>query len=509
MAMRPRQYLRVAVAAWSLMLVLGAVTVGGTAADQTVFPNPFGDDGVFTDIRAGSNGEDIGDAFFLREDDRLQIQMFLDVNDFIETHVCLSGAPFTGRIPPGLCQHQKQGLPSDSYDITLPPSSFPVGTEPFSDPLGSFCVQVHVSYTHELAKTVRGGGGAFAGWQSGKPFYGNLCFADVPDPLPPGEGTAIVSKVGELVGSDVVFTVTATNPTTEPAADVVVLEALPPKLTPWTVPEECTLSEVDFIARCEIGELAGGASVPLIFSATPPAGVCGAFSNYALTTVGSPVVRSADLVIVDVPCPDPPPAPDPLILMTKEPSATAVTAPDTVTYFVTFENAGPGDADNVEFTDELNPDFEWSLGSGSNVCSIEGTTLTCFAATVADGVFEVLEITAVVDATDCGMYDNTGTVTFEGGPEPGSVSATAPTVEITGCSAAPAPSSPSPTATIDTGTGAGGAGDLPDTRIAPRERETPAVPLILVVGAAGLTLLALRRRSAVVAQRSSDPPSRR
>ena len=101
---------------------------------------------------------------------------------------------------------------------------------------------------------------------------------------------------------------------------------------------------------------------------------------------------------------------------------------------MTFENAGPGPATNVSFTDELSPDVEWSIGSGSNVCSIDGTTLSCFAAVVPDGVFEVLEIIGTVDANDCGTYDNTGTVTFEGGPEPGSVSATAPTVEVTGCS---------------------------------------------------------------------------
>ena len=89
---------------------------------------------------------------------------------------------------------------------------------------------------------------------------------------------------------------------------MVVVEALPPKLT-VDDSAECTLSPVDFIARCEIGDLAGGASLELIFSATPPDDVCGAFTNYALTTVGSPVVRAADLVIVDVPCPPDPPPP--------------------------------------------------------------------------------------------------------------------------------------------------------------------------------------------------------
>ncbi len=471
----------------ALLAFAAALAVASFVAAVQTFPDPFGGDGVFTDIRAGSKGDDIGDAFFLRDGDTLQIEMFLDDANFIETHVCVSGSPFTERLPPGQCQYQMTGPTASSYDIALPPTTFPSGTEPFTDPLASFCVQVHVKYTTELARTSDGGGSAFAGWQSGKPFFGNLCFPDVPEPLPPDEGTAVVTKVGELIEGDVVFTVTATNPTAEIAPDVVVVEALPAKLTPWTVPPECTLGVVDFIARCEIGDLAGGASFPLVFSATPPADVCGSFSNYALTTVGSPIVRSADLVIVDVPCPDPPPAPDPLILMTKEPSSTTITAPGTVSYFVTFENAGPGTATNVSFTDELSPDFEWSLGSGSNVCSIDGTTLTCFAETVPDGVFEVLEIIATVDGTSCGSFDNTGTVTFEGGGEPGSVTATAPTVEVTGCPA------PAPTPTADEGAGGGGAGGgeggLPDTSTdAPQPIGLIAVTAAFAVAASVLTL---------------------
>jgi uncharacterized repeat protein (TIGR01451 family) len=480
---------------WSLRGLIGSTSAAvativlatSVSAIQT-FPDPFGGEGVFTDIRSGSNGDDIGDAFFLREGGTLEIEMFLDDADFIETHVCVSASPYTQRIPPGQCQFQKSGPGAHSYDIPLPPTTFPLGNEPFTDPLASFCVQVHIKYTTVLARTSAGGGSAFAGWQAGQPFYGNLCFPDVPEPLPPDEGTAIVTKVGELVGSDIVFTVTATNPTTEIATDVVVIEALPPKLAPWTVPPACTLDVVDFIARCEIGDLAGGASVVLDFSASPPPEVCGAFSNYALTTVGSPVVRSADLVIVDVPCPPDPP-PDPQILMSKVPSSTLVTAPGTVSFFVTFENAGPGTATNVTFTDELSPEFEWSLGSGENVCSIESTTLTCFAETVPDGVFEVLEIIAIVDDTDCGTYDNTATVTFEGGPEPGSVTAIAPSVEITGCPAASgAPSAapseaasgstaPTEDAGTDVGGDAGAGSELPDTRAEPVR--TPAAALSL------------------------------
>jgi uncharacterized repeat protein (TIGR01451 family) len=178
--------------------------------------------------------------------------------------------------------------------------------------------------------------------------------------------------------------------------------------------------------------------------------------------------------------------------MTKDVSSTLVTVPDTFSYLVIVENAGPGPATNVRFTDELSPDVEWSIGSGSNVCSIDGTTLSCFAPIIPDGVFEVVEIIGTVDADDCGTYDNTGTLTFEGGPESGSVSDSAPTVEVTGCSGE-APSETTPATPVE-GAGAGGDGDLPDTSAgAPAPIAWSVVALALLAAASVVTLRARRR----------------
>ena len=250
---------------------------------------------------------------------------------------------------------------------------------PFDDPLGSFCVQVHVKYTTGLARTEDGGGSAFAGWQSGQTVLRQPLLPGVsPTHCRPDEGTAVVTKTGELVAGDVVFTVTATNPTTAIAPDVVVVEALPARLAPWTVPPECALGAVDFIARCEIGDLAGGASVDLVFSATPAADVCGAFSNYALDDRGYARGPSADLVIVDVPCPPRPGA------RSADPDDQGVVAdpdhgPGHGLLFRDLRRRGTGRRRERHLTDELPEGVEWSIGSGSNVCSIDGTALTCFA----------------------------------------------------------------------------------------------------------------------------------
>ena len=457
-----------AIAACATIAIAAAVLLASSAAAVQTFPDPFGGEGIHSDIRAGSRGDDIGDAFFLREDDVFSIRMFLDApNAFIASHVCLSAEPFTRRIAPGQCQYEATGGAAGTYDITLPPDSFPLGAEPFDDPLGAFCAQVHVKYSAPgLARTLLGGGSAFAGWESGSPFFGSLCFPSVPDPEPPGEGTAEVSKAGAFVAGDVVFTVTVSNPTTFVAPGVVVWDALPPTLT-WTTPPDCALGPGDAIARCAIGDLAGGASLDLVFSATPAADQCGAFSNHASTFLGRAVASSVSLAIVEVPCP-PDPEPDPLILFTKEPTATQVTAPGSITYILTFENAGPGSATDVSVTDELPAGADWSIGSGSNVCSIPGKTLSCFAESVPDGVFEVLELTGTVAATDCGAMDNEGTVAFSGGPEPGSVTAISETVEVTGCPA-PTPTPPSATSPAPSesaaagGEGDGDEGALPDT----------------------------------------------
>jgi uncharacterized repeat protein (TIGR01451 family) len=453
--------MRVRAAAIGFCATVGIFALASPVLATQTFPDPFGGDGIHSDIRAGSKGDDIGDAFFLREGASLSIRMFLDApNTFIESHVCLSAAPFTHRIPPGQCQFQATGAAAGSYDIALPPSSFPLDLAPFDDPLGAFCAQVHVKYSSPgLALTRLGGGSAFAGWESGSPFFGSICFPSVPDPEPPDEGTAEVTKTGAFLAGDVVFTVSVSNPTTFVASDVVVWDALPPTLT-WTLPAECVLGPVDSIARCEIGDLAGGASVDLVFSATPAADECGAFSNHASTFIGRAVASSVAFASVDVPCP-PDPAPDPLVLLTKEPSTTAISVPGPIIYLMTFENAGPGAATDVTVTDELPKGVEWSIGSGSNVCSIDGTTLTCFAESVPDGVFEVLEIVGTISATGCGTMDNEGTAVFGGGPEPGSITAISEPVDVTGCEGVQ-PSevtAPSPTASG----GGGDEGELPDT----------------------------------------------
>jgi hypothetical protein len=76
-----------------------AAAIGVSATIAIVIlasPVLAGSDVPRSDIRAGSKGDDIGDAFFLREDDTLQIEMFVDDADFIETRVSRGADQWSG-----------------------------------------------------------------------------------------------------------------------------------------------------------------------------------------------------------------------------------------------------------------------------------------------------------------------------------------------------------------------------------------------------------------------------
>ena len=153
------------------------------------------------------------------------------------------------------------------------------------------------------------------------------------------------------------------------------------------------------------------------------------------------------------------------------------------------------DATDVQFTDELPAGATWSIGSGSNVCSIRARTLSCFVPDVPDGVFEVVEIIGTLDGSVCGVIDNSASIAWTGGPDPGVAVADAETVEVSGCSATAPTGVANPTADTGAGGGAGG-GDVPNTSMnEPMSAVTPlAVLTALGLPCGSLTYLRLADR---------------
>ena len=214
------------------------------------FPDPFGGEGIFTDIRAGSKGDDIGDAFFLREGDTLQIEMFLDDADFIETHVCLSARRSPSASRPASASSRDEGAASTSYDITLPPSILPDRHRAIHRST-RILLRPGPRQVHDAA---RANGGRR--WLRVCRLAGGQTV--LRQPLLPGRPRSAAAGRGHggrhedrragrrrrRLHRD------GHEPDDRDRPDVVVVEALPARLTPWTVPPECTLNAVDFIATC-------------------------------------------------------------------------------------------------------------------------------------------------------------------------------------------------------------------------------------------------------------------
>ena len=471
----------------AVAVALVAAATSPVAAAQT-HPDPFGGEGTFTDLRAGFVGADIGDVFLLREGPILRVRIFLDVpNTFIESHVCLSADNFTFRVPPGFCQYAASGSAAGSYDITLPPSRFPIGTTSFTDPLAPICAQIHVAYDRPgLARTALGGGSAYGGWEQGIPFFGNICLPPPPDPPDPGDPAVSVTKVGAIIAGDVQFTVTVENTTNVPAPNVTLVDTLPAEMS-WTLPPGCTALNANVVS-CDLGDIPVGGSVQLLFGATPDADDCGTFTNQAEAFIDAATDASgSDAAVVELACPPQPD--DPQILLTKSPTQTTVNVPGPVRYVITVESVGPGNATNVVFTDELPAGPTWSLGSGSNVCSIVGTTLSCSVPDVPDGVFEVVVVRGEGLST-CGAMDNSAQIAWEGGPQPGLVVADAETIQIMGCSAVAPSTQPNPSGSAAAG------GGVPDTSMPgpPGAMAPLALAALLALAISIRTWLVLRLR---------------
>jgi hypothetical protein len=134
------------------------------AGPATADPSP-----VTSPIQAGADQQTVGSATFTRtanSDGTETLTVDLSVPGGIdEDHLCLSSSPFTARIAPGQCAYSHEnlgGATADQYVIN-------VGTAYIGK---TIYAQLHVATS--------GGDTAYAGWQPGKPFYGNVAI----DPLP-------------------------------------------------------------------------------------------------------------------------------------------------------------------------------------------------------------------------------------------------------------------------------------------------------------------------------------
>jgi len=104
----------------------------------------------------------------------------------------------------------------------------------------------------------------------------------------------------------------------------------------------------------------------------------------------------------------------------KTPDAGTANAGDTITFSITVSNESPNsDAENVTLIDTLpNSGLNWSIATqpAGDPCSIAGTpqVLSCNFGTLPVGGSATVTISSPTDAEDCGLKENTVTVSATG-----------------------------------------------------------------------------------------------
>jgi len=150
----------------------GAVLLTAIVAAVVVMAGPASADPspVTSPIEAGNTHTVVGSATFTRTENGDGTEtLTVDISvpgGITEDHLCLSDTAFTSRVPPGQCAYSHSNLNGATTD--------------------QFVVNVGSTYLGETIyaqlHVVTQGETAYAGWQDGTPFYGNVAI----DPVAPG-----------------------------------------------------------------------------------------------------------------------------------------------------------------------------------------------------------------------------------------------------------------------------------------------------------------------------------
>jgi uncharacterized repeat protein (TIGR01451 family) len=234
------------------------------------------------------------------------------------------------------------------------------------------------------------------------------------------------------VGSDIGFTVTATNSGQGTATGVLVNDPLPtgPGIT-WTIdvpnttgPLSCSITAGTLSCTGSLG--AGQSEVVHVTSPTQWTGSgetevnsclggtdeTGVYDNTAQVSATNVTGSPSDSAQEQVLCPD--------LHVTKTAGAAAVNAGTPISFTITASNTGAGSATGALINDPLPTGVTWSIDgagtSGPLTCGIAAGTLTC-TGTLAAGATEIVRITAPTSFAQCDTYDNTATLTATNTPQ--------------------------------------------------------------------------------------------
>ena len=194
------------------------------------------------------------------------------------------------------------------------------------------------------------------------------------------------------------------------------------------------------VLACSDASMAAGDAFTVNISGGTDAADCGTVPNTATVAADNEAEgqtgnnEDSDTIVVN--CPD--------ILITKTANpAGPVNAGDVIGFDISVSNNGDGNATNVAVNDPLPAGVDWTVGAVTGdttgvACSITGSVgsevLACTDATMEPGDSFTVHVSGTTDAADCGVIDNTASVTTgnDGGDDDdASVTVQCPDIEVT------------------------------------------------------------------------------
>ena len=201
-------------------------------------------------------------------------------------------------------------------------------------------------------------------------------------------------------GDIATFTITVENLGPGKAKAVTVTDQLPTGLT-WTENEaDCSISTTGLLT-CNVGDMANGATKTYTVSAPTSKDNCGVINNSATVSSATEPAgadgNNTDAGKITVKCAK--------IEVDKTADAASVSAGDPIGFTITVRNAGDGTAYGVTATDNLNPAFTWTIEPSAG-WTLNGTTLSFSAASLAGGGSSAVHVTAPTTAELCRVVPN-------------------------------------------------------------------------------------------------------
>ncbi|KQC00063.1 gliding motility-associated C-terminal domain-containing protein, partial [Pedobacter sp. Hv1] len=257
------------------------------------------------------------------------------------------------------------------------------------------------------------------------PTLGNNSSSVTPMSVPEANVAVIktVSNANPNVGSNVTFTITASNAGPSNATGVMVNDLLPSGYTFVSATAQAGTTYNNTTGLWSIGNLANGANA--ILTVTAKVNAVGLYANTATITANEDDPDHSDNSATATPTPismaD--------VSVVKTTSDTAPPVGNTITFTIKAANAGPSNATGVTITDLLPSGYTFVSANAPAGTTYNATTGLWSIGNLVNGTNVSLTITAKVNAA--GNYTNTATISAtEIDPTPGNNSSSVSPIPV-------------------------------------------------------------------------------